>query len=95
MNTEQDPFPTEMIRAQLGGRVPEILWYISPELVDKLPLDTIEALTYESKLWLEAERMQNGGLLILVLASQTSTDKVEVMLGALGALNHITPSENV
>ena len=92
---DADSFPSELIQAQLGGRVPQILWYISPKLVDKLPLDTIEGLTHEAKLWLVAERLQNGGLLILVMASQADTDTVEEMLGALGALNKITPSESV
>ena len=54
MSTQSDEFPTDLIKAQLGTRVPLIMWYISPRLVDKLPLDTIEALTHEPKLILEA-----------------------------------------
>ena len=45
----ESAFPTRMIRAQLAGRNPEILWYLSPNVVDRLPLDTIDALTSEPK----------------------------------------------
>ena len=88
-------FPTRMIRAQLAGRNPEILWYLSPNVVDRLPLDTIDALTSEPKLMIYAERLQNGGLIIMVFASQAPINEVEEMLSAIGALYSAPTNEVV
>lgn len=83
----------DFIRAELGGRKPEISCYISPAVCNKLPLSTVEALMNEPKLYGDVARLQNGGILISIFAAGNSMDEIELMLGALGAINRITPSE--
>ena len=76
----------EELAGALHGATPLICWYISKELIDRLPLATLEALTNEPSLYAEAIRLPSGGCLIVVWAARSTTDAVEEMLGALGAL---------
>ena len=92
--TSGDDYPVALIRAQLGGRrKPEIIWYVAPSEVNKFPLDTIEALMWEPKLLASVERLQNGGLLFIIFASQAPIENIETMLCALGTLYNIPVSE--
>jgi hypothetical protein len=87
----------EEIKAALGtrNRKIEVLWYISAERVQHIPLALIEDITHCPSLVADACRLQGGGLLFVIYASRTTQDKVEEMLGALGALYGIIPAEVV
>lgn len=85
----------DFIQAELGDRKPIIIWYLSPAVCSKLPLSTVEALMNEPKLYSDVARLHDGGMLISILAAGNTTDEIELMLGALGAISKITPSELV
>lgn len=85
----------DAIQAELGGRQPIVLWYISAELADNLPISLIENLTSCPSLIMDVGRVTGGGILISVFAARCTPAHLEEMLGALGALSGILPAEVV
>lgn len=75
-----------MIRAEIGGRTPTVIWYIAPELMDHIPPKALENITSAPGFQTDLGHLPNGGLLLQFYASGCSIDEVGVMLADLSAL---------
>jgi hypothetical protein len=80
------------IRTALGkdARKPLTLWYISPEMANRLQPASVECMTRDPSLLVELFYPARGGLIIAIYYAKCGQAELEDILDDIAAENHLS-----